>query len=74
MGIQMTCVDCDEAVTAGQIHCPSCDDEVTLRRLREGIARLTRSVQTATQLGLFEEMLEFRAMLDEDRRILRGLQ
>ena len=71
---QLRCVQCGVTVNAGQIHCPSCDREVTLTRLNEGIGRLSRSVKTATQLGLFEEANEFRTMLQEDRQELKRLQ
>ena len=72
---QLKCVLCDVVLDAGQIiYCPSCDREVTLTRLNEGIGRLSRGVQTATQLGLFEEANEFRTMLQEDRQELKRLQ
>ena len=64
------CVNCNEPVNAGQIYCPSCEREVTLTRLNEGIGRLSRSVQAATQLGLFPEAAEFRQILNEDRQEL----
>jgi uncharacterized protein YlaN (UPF0358 family) len=71
MGIQIVCVDCHLPIGAGLIRCPSCNHEVSLVRLNEGIDRLTRSVQTAIQLGLLEEANDFRRlMLDYERELM----